>query len=107
MNNDGYPDPTAERAIANVMRRQRKMELEQTITLMMSPYYKDRFKAEYYQLKIRYGKLRAIIDDWDDLKFEPKCDKETLITQLDSMKAYLSILELRARIEGIELNGNL
>lgn len=80
------------------------MELEQTISLMMSPYYKDRFKAEYYQLKIRYGKLKAIIDDWDDLKFEPKCDKETLITQLESMKAYLSILELRARIEEIKLN---
>lgn len=29
-------------------------ELKDTIELMNSSDYKDRFKAEYYQLKIRY-----------------------------------------------------
>lgn len=32
-------------------------ELKDTIELMNSSDYKDRFKAEYYQLKIRYTKL--------------------------------------------------
>lgn len=31
-------------------------ELKDTIELMNSSDYKDRFKAEYYQLKIRYTK---------------------------------------------------
>ena len=33
------------------------MELKDTIDLMTSDDYKDRFKAEYYQTKIRYNKL--------------------------------------------------
>ena len=33
------------------------MELKDTIDLMTSEDYKDRFKAEYYQTKIRYDKL--------------------------------------------------
>ena len=32
------------------------MELQDTIELMNSAEYKDRFKAEYYQAKIRYDK---------------------------------------------------
>lgn len=35
-------------------------ELKDTIELMNSSDYKDRFKAEYYQLKIRYTKLHSI-----------------------------------------------
>ena len=30
------------------------MELKDTVALMESDDYKDRFKAEYYQTKIRY-----------------------------------------------------
>lgn len=36
-------------------------ELKDTIELMNSSDYKDRFKAEYYQLKIRYTKLHAML----------------------------------------------
>lgn len=36
-------------------------ELKDTIELMNSSDYKDRFKAEYYQLKIRYTKLHPIL----------------------------------------------
>ena len=34
------------------------MELKDTIELMKSNDYKDRFKAEYYQVKIRREKLQ-------------------------------------------------
>ena len=78
--------------------------LEDTIGLMTSADYKDRFKAEYYQLNIRYEKLDAMVKNWDNLSFEPTCSKETFNTQLEIMLDYLKILELRAMIESIELN---
>ena len=34
------------------------MELKDTIEMMTSNDYKERFKAEYYQAKIRYEKLK-------------------------------------------------
>lgn len=37
------------------------MELKDTCSLMMSEDYKERFKAEYYQLKIRYAKLMKML----------------------------------------------
>ena len=37
------------------------MELKDTTELMNSADYKDRFKAEYYQTKIRYNKLHKLI----------------------------------------------
>ena len=37
------------------------MELKDTIDLMNSEDYRERFKAEYYQTKIRYDKLHKII----------------------------------------------
>lgn len=81
------------------------MELKDTIELMESGDYKDRFKAEFFQLKIRYEKLKVMLDKWEDgkLDFEPKCPAEVLDAQLDAMEAYLDILADRAEIEGIEL----
>lgn len=38
------------------------MELKDTIELMNSSDYKERFKAEYLQVKIRYDKLHKISD---------------------------------------------
>ena len=35
--------------------------LNETVALMNSDDYKDRFCAEYWQLKIRYEKLHAIL----------------------------------------------
>lgn len=112
MNLDGYPDPTAEIAISRAMKlekikRRKRMELESTIVWMTSPYYKERFKAEYFQLKIRFEKLQRMVSNWDNLKFEPTCKKETYITQLDAMRIYLTILEYRAEIEGIDLKNDL
>lgn len=39
--------------------------LNETVELMTSSDYKDRFKAEYYQLEYRYKKLKKMMDDWD------------------------------------------
>ena len=38
------------------------MELKDTIELMQSEDYKERFKAEYHQLRIRFEKLKAKLD---------------------------------------------
>ena len=56
------------------------MTLEQTAKLMSSDNYKDRFRAEYYQTKIRYNKLHKMIIKYeaDTLGFEPNCSIELL-----------------------------
>lgn len=62
-----------------------------------------RFVDEYNTLKDRTIKLDKMLYKWEHLDFEPKCSKSILLTQLNIMKAYLAILEERARIEEIEL----
>lgn len=79
------------------------MELKDTINLMTSSDYKDRFKAEYWQIKIRRNKLKAMIDNWDNLNFTPTCSKGLYVGQLSVMESYIGILEYRAAIEGVEL----
>lgn len=81
------------------------MELKDTIELMTSDDYKDRFKAEYYQTKIRYGKLHKMLikKEAGTLSFNPTCNAATLMTQKRNMGEYLKSLEIRAEIEGIEL----
>lgn len=79
--------------------------LYDTALLMKSNDFKDRFRAEYYQLKIRYKKLDVMLYKMEngDLDFNPKCSYELLRTQYITMKAYLLLLQDRAKIEGIEL----
>lgn len=81
------------------------MELKDTIKLMNSDDYKDRFKAEYYQTKIRYDKLHKVIikSKAGTLDFELNCSVELLESQLYYMAQYLEALELRAEVEKIEL----
>ena len=81
------------------------MELNYTVEMMTSTDYKERFKAEYYQLKIRYGKLMKMLKEYwdkDELDFTPDCPRG-LYTLLRAMHDYLAVLEARAKIEGIEL----
>lgn len=54
------------------------MELNEIIDLMKSADYKDRFKAEYFQLKIRFDKLSAMHTKMKDgtLEFTPTCPIE-------------------------------
>lgn len=78
-------------------------DLKETIELMTSSDYKERFKAEYYQLKIRYEKLLLMFNNWDNLNFKPTCGKNIYMMQLNAMKSYLDILAIRAHKEGILL----
>lgn len=82
------------------------MELKETIELMNSEDYKERFKAEYLQTKIRYDKLHKMTIKYEagTLEFEPSCSLEILKEQKSYMGNYLRMLELRAEIEKIELN---
>lgn len=81
------------------------MELKDTIDLMTSSDYKDRFKAEYYQVKIRAEKLDKLLRDYcdDKLDFIPSSPIYLLHGQLVDMNKYMDRLELRAEAEGIKL----
>lgn len=86
------------------------MELKDTIEMMQSTDYKERFKAEYYQTKIRYEKLKKFNTKIEAAQSvygmkEPKhdCPIGMLLDQQRLMGEYLHILELRAEIEGIVL----
>lgn len=83
----------------------RPMELKDTIEMMKSEDYKECFKAEYYQVKFRYGKLKYMLERWDNgiLDFTPTCPRSTYDLQITAMKDYIAILEARAVMEGIAL----
>ena len=81
------------------------MEFKDTIEMMNSADYKERFRAEYYQTKIRYEKLHKMTVKYEagTLNFTPTCSLELLKKQKSFMGQYLNCLEVRAEIEGIEL----
>ena len=81
------------------------MELKDTIEMMDNPDYKERFRAEYYQLKIRHDKLKTMVHKWDkgELNFVPTCPRKTYDAQLATMMNYLAVLEYRAKLEKVEL----
>ena len=81
------------------------MELERLIELMKSEDYKDRFRAEYYQLEDRIDKLANMLEKYKagTLDFTPSCSYELLNSQLKAMNEYLLYLTIRAEIEGIEI----
>ena len=87
------------------------MSFDDTITMMQSDDYKERFKAEYYQTKIRYTKLKKFNSKIEASKITqglvdmPKhdCPDDLLRKQQTIMGEYLQVLELRAAIEGIDL----
>lgn len=81
------------------------MKLKDTIELMTSEDYKERFKAEYYQTKIRYDELSEMLKKYEknELNFKPKCSYTLLLNQYKLMGDYLAILILRAGIEDVRL----
>lgn len=81
------------------------MELERLIELMKSEDYKDRFRAEFYQLEDRIDKLSNMLEIYKagTLDFTPSCSYELLNNQLKAMNEYLLYLTIRAEIEGIEI----
>lgn len=80
-------------------------DLKDTISLMNSADYKERFQAEYYQVVIRYKKLKAMLDKWDngELNFKPTCPRSIYNMQIKAMVDYIAVLEARAAIEGVQL----
>lgn len=80
-------------------------ELKDTIEMMNSSDYKERFKAEYQQAVIRYKKLAAMLEKWDkgELNFEPTCPKSTYNMQIKAMTDYIAVLEARAVMENVDL----
>lgn len=80
-------------------------ELRDTIEMMNSEDYKERFKAEYYQVVIRYQKLKSMLDKWDNdqLDFTPTCPRSTYNMQITAMTDYIAVLETRAVMEDVEL----
>lgn len=80
-------------------------DLKDTVVLMNSADYKERFQAEYYQVVIRYKKLKAMLDKWDngELNFKPTCPRSIYDMQIKAMVDYIAVLEARAAIEGVQL----
>lgn len=70
-----------------------------------SENYKERFVAEYLELQVRTKRLRAMLEKWDagKLEFVPDCTRATYSFQLDAMDKYLAVLEIRGKLEGIDL----
>ena len=85
------------------------MKLNETVEMMNSSDYKERFKAEYYQIKIRTVGLQNMLAKWDSeqLEFMPTCPRSTYDLQLKAMKDYKAILEARAVMENIEIDTTL
>ena len=80
-------------------------KLSETAEMMNSADYKERFKAEYLQTKIRYEKLHEMTIKYEagTLNFTPSCSLELLNTHKSHMGQYLHCLEVRAQIENIDL----
>lgn len=82
-------------------------DLSQTVELMSSKDYKERFIAEYAQVEIRTKKLEKMIKSLEDKtcpkSFKPDCPICVLKSQLQYMNDYRAILIFRASIEEIEL----
>lgn len=81
------------------------MKLQDTVDLMLGTDFKDRFKAEYYQLDNRIAGLQRILEGCKNgtLNFTPNCSYDLLHAQLMYMELYKNVLEERAKIENIKL----
>lgn len=75
------------------------------IPLILSSDYKERFKGEVYELSRRSQALEETLKKSKEgkLDFELKSGTAALEKQLKSMKEYLEVLELRAKLEDISL----
>lgn len=71
----------------------------------MEPYWKDRFRSEYFDLKDRTEKLKEMLAKYEDgsLEFVPTCPVSLLYEQLEVMRHYKLILEERAGIQDINI----
>ncbi len=81
-----------------------EMTLEDTVDLMLSLDWEDRFLAEYYQLQIRLKKLRKALLPTNTIP--PKVVK-LLSLQESAMSAYLATMKQRAELLGMDLDKGL
>ena len=81
------------------------MKLADTVEMMNNSDYKERFKAEYAQLVIRYYGLKNMLEKWDNgtLEFKPTCPRSTYNLQIKAMTDYIAVLEARAVMENVDL----
>lgn len=81
------------------------MKLSETVELMNSNDWKDRIKAEYYQLEQRCNNLAKFIIAYknNELSFKPSTPIEIFQGQLLNMLGYKSQLEYRCAIEDIDI----
>lgn len=79
------------------------MKLIETVEMMNSADYKERFRAEYFQLKIRIEGLDTMLKKYKEgtLSFKPLCSYDLLNNQLIAMETYRNYLTERAEIENI------
>ena len=70
------------------------------------PDWQQRFLLEYEELADRAEKLSSMLDKYDAgvLDFKPQTPIGLLRAQLSVMCAYMSILEERAELEGVDLS---
>lgn len=82
------------------------MKLNETVEMMNSEDYKERFRAEYLQLKIRMDGLAGMLIKMENdmLDFTQKCSYDLLNGQLKAMNLYAEYLIERAEIEEINLS---
>lgn len=80
-------------------------KLADTVEMMNSSDYRERFKAEYAQLVVRYHGLCRMLEKWDNgtLEFIPTCPRSIYNMQIKAMENYITVLEVRADMEEISL----
>ena len=102
---DGYKSWCPKHVFEKSNHEVKNDDLAKSAIGMVSDNYKERFFAEYMQVKTRYMALVKMCHRWDAgcLEFTPTCPRATYNFQLKAMKEYMDILEIRAKIEGIEL----
>ena len=83
-----------------------KMKLADTVIMMNSTGFKERFRAEYFQLQNRIEGLDKMLDSYrkNTLTFTPKSSIKLLDGQMRAMIVYRTHLEERAKIEEIDLS---
>lgn len=81
------------------------MKLVETVNLMCSSDFKDRFIAEYVQLVVRLSKLNDVLNKVSDVSFKvDDTTRDLMLKQRDAMGTYKVCLEKRADILGIDLS---
>lgn len=80
--------------------------LAKTCSMMVSPDYKERFKAEYIQIYNRLHGLKRMLESWDKgtLNFTPTCPRDLYDKQVSGMVTYLNVLAKRAKMEGVDIS---